>query len=117
MTVPMPKVACCTLSRRLKVVWPPPALAAGLRAGKPTVIVTFFGVQPLWGQRVAQLGVGPQPVPRGQLSADRLAYAIRIAATHGLMRRRAEALGECIRAEDGVGEAVRLINGYLEEHS
>ncbi|MCA9995114.1 MAG: glycosyltransferase family 1 protein, partial [Anaerolineales bacterium] len=30
--------------------------AAGLRAGKPTVICPFFGDQPFWGQRVAALG-------------------------------------------------------------
>lgn len=38
--------------------------AAGLRAGKPSVIVPFFGDQPFWGDRVHALGAGPAPVPR-----------------------------------------------------
>jgi sterol 3beta-glucosyltransferase len=36
--------------------------AAGLRAGRPTVIVPFFGDQPFWGRIVAARGVGPQPI-------------------------------------------------------
>ena len=38
--------------------------SAGLRAGVPSVVVPFFGDQPFWGQRVADLGVGPAPIPR-----------------------------------------------------
>jgi len=37
--------------------------AAGLRAGVPSIITPFFGDQPLWGARVAELGVGPAPIP------------------------------------------------------
>ncbi len=88
-------------------------VAAGLRAGRPTVVVPFFGDQPFWGQRVVALGVGPEPIPRGRLTAESLAYALRVAATHQPIRQRAAALGERIRAEDGVGEAVRLIEAQL----
>ncbi len=42
--------------------------AAGLRAGIPTIIVPHFIDQPFWGQRVADLGAGPQPIPRRQLT-------------------------------------------------
>ena len=38
--------------------------SAGLRAGVPSVVVPFFGDQPFWAQRVADLGVGPAPIPR-----------------------------------------------------
>ena len=37
--------------------------SAGLRAGVPSVVVPFFGDQPYWGQRVADLGVGPGADP------------------------------------------------------
>ncbi len=84
--------------------------AAGLRAGVPSILVPFAGDQPFWGERVAALGVGPEPIPRRKLTADRLAYAVRLAVEHEPMRRRAAALGERIRAEDGVGQAVRIIN-------
>jgi hypothetical protein len=46
--------------------------AAGLRAGVPTIIIPFFGDQGFWGQRVADLGVGTAPIPRKQLTAERL---------------------------------------------
>ena len=43
--------------------------SAGLRAGVPSVVVPFFGDQPYWGQRVADLGVGPGADPAQE--ADR----------------------------------------------
>lgn len=86
---------------------------AGLRAGKPTVICPFVGDQPFWGRRIAALGVGPAPIPQRQLTARKLADAIGRAVSDNDMRRRAAALGETIRAEDGVGCAVGLINSRL----
>lgn len=83
--------------------------AAGLRAGKPTVVVPFFGDQPFWGKRVAALGVGPQPIPHKKLDTATLAQAMLQAVNDGEMRRRAEVLGAKICAEDGVAEAVRLV--------
>jgi sterol 3beta-glucosyltransferase len=83
--------------------------AAGLRAGKPTVICPFFGDQPFWGRRIALLGAGPQPIPRSELGAERLAAAIREAVESPAPRTRAEAIGQAIRSEDGVGNAVRFI--------
>jgi UDP:flavonoid glycosyltransferase YjiC (YdhE family) len=83
--------------------------AAGLRAGVPTVVTPFFADQPFWGQRVLALGVGPKPIPRRQLTAVRLAEAIRQAVTDAAMQARAAALGERIRAEDGIGRAMAAI--------
>ena len=83
--------------------------AAGLRAGVPSIITPFFGDQSFWGQRVAALGVGPQAIPRKQLSAERLAQAIQTAVTDPAMRQRAADLGATIRAEDGIARAVEII--------
>ena len=80
--------------------------AASLRAGTPTVVVPFFADQSFWGARVAGLGVGPPPIPRARLSAERLTEAIRQATTDAEMIERARSLGEKIRAEDGVKRAV-----------
>ena len=91
----------------------PGTTAAGLRAGVPSIIVPHFLDQPFWGWCVADLGVGPQPIPRQKLSVDRLAAAIRVALTDQDMRRRASDLGEAIRAENGVARAVERINHYL----
>jgi sterol 3beta-glucosyltransferase len=89
--------------------------AAGLRAGKPTVIVPFFSDQPFWGWRVHMLGAGPKPIPRKKLTPERLAQAIDLAVRDQGIRSRAEELGEKLRAEDGVGNAVGLINELLQE--
>jgi sterol 3beta-glucosyltransferase len=84
--------------------------AAGLRAGKPTVMVPFIADQPFWGKLVHELGVGPQPIPQKKLSVMALAEAINITTTDSEIRHRAEAMGEKIRVEDGIGNAVEIIN-------
>lgn len=88
--------------------------AAGLRAGIPSVIIPFFGDQPFWGRRIAELGVGPNPIPRAKLTSERLAHAIQQAVADKTMRERAAQLSERIRAEDGIARAVEVIQ-YLEK--
>ena len=83
--------------------------AAGLRAGVPSIIVPFFADQPFWGARVAELGVGPKPIPRKNLTVEQLSQAIQMAVTNNAMRQRAANLGAKIRAEDGVARAVEII--------
>jgi UDP:flavonoid glycosyltransferase YjiC (YdhE family) len=87
--------------------------AESLRAGVPSVIVPHMADQPFWGARVAALGVGPRPIPRNKLTSEKLAAAVRQAATDQAMRDRAARLGEAIRAEDGLGRAADLIEEYL----
>lgn len=86
---------------------------AGLRAGKPTVIVPFIADQPFWGQQIEKLGLGPAPIPQKRMTAAALAEALKIAVTNDSMRERAVQLGARIRTEDGVGEAVRVIQQVL----
>jgi UDP:flavonoid glycosyltransferase YjiC (YdhE family) len=86
---------------------------AGLRAGVPSIIVPVTNDQPFWGRRVKALGAGPAPIPRKRLTADRLAHAICVAVTDEAIRKRAAELGETIRAEDGVVNAVGIINQTL----
>jgi len=86
--------------------------AAGLRAGKPTFIIPHMADQPYWGRRVYELGVGAKPITRHTLTQSKLAERIRQIATDAAMRRKAEALGERIRAEDGISVAVRLIEEW-----
>ncbi len=84
--------------------------AAGLAAGVPSVVVPFFGDQPFWGRRVAELGVGTEPIARKKLTAGGLAAALRQATTDLALRQRAAALGAAIRREDGIGRAVAVID-------
>ncbi|RSL48512.1 hypothetical protein CEP54_012866 [Fusarium duplospermum] len=50
--------------------------ACGLKNGKPTIIVPFFGDQPFWGQMVANAGAGPNPIPHAELTVNNLSEAI-----------------------------------------
>lgn len=83
--------------------------AAGLRAGKPTLIIPHMADQPFWGQRVHELGVGVKPVPRPNLTIERLADGIHQLTTNSDIRNKANILGEKIRHEDGVTRAIEWI--------
>lgn len=87
--------------------------AAVLRAGKPSLICPFLGDQPFWGKVVHEAGLGLKPIPQGQLSVENLSAAIRGLCSDSAMIQRAAAFGEKIRAEDGMGNAVRIIKGVL----
>lgn len=87
--------------------------AEGLRAGVPAVIIPFVLDQPFWGSRVKALGLGPDPIPQKNLTAARLADAIRFAVTDRGLRQRAAACGEAIRGENGIDNAVRLVQQYF----
>ena len=86
--------------------------AAAVRAGVPAIITPFGFDQSLWGRRIAQLGLGPAPIPNDELTAEHLAAAIVEATTDDAMRARASAMGERVRAEDGIGRAIELLNEY-----
>lgn len=83
--------------------------AASLRAGKPIVICPFFGDQPFWARRIEALGVGPAPLGRKRLNTKSLAVAISEVTGKPACGRRAEAIGESIRAEDGVARAISFL--------
>lgn len=83
--------------------------AAGFAAGVPSIITPFFADQPFWGQRAYELGVGPKPIARKRMTVDNLTAAIEHAISDEEMRKKAALLGERIRAENGVAQAVHVI--------
>lgn len=86
---------------------------AGLRAGVPNIITPFApNDQPAWAERVVQLGVGLRVPGVKKLSVQKLAEAIRMAVTDSTLRARAAAMGEKIRAEDGVARAIEVIERH-----
>ena len=88
--------------------------SAGLRAGIPNIVVPFIADQPFWGKRVHAIGVGPKPILVKNLSVESLTKAIAEAESDSL-RERAQLIGQKIRTEDGVDEAVRLIEKYSND--
>ncbi|KAL0578624.1 hypothetical protein V5O48_003367 [Marasmius crinis-equi] len=87
---------------------------ASLRAGVPTLIKPWFGDQYFWASRVQKLGAGLK-VP--SLRVNDLAEALTKATTNTVMREKALAVGERIRAEDGVHNAINTIYTYLNHAS
>jgi sterol 3beta-glucosyltransferase len=82
---------------------------AALRAGKPSVVVPFFGDQPFWGHQVHALGAAAVPIPLKKLTVEKLQAAIQEVTTDQAIIDRADTLGVELREEDGVGNAVAVI--------
>jgi len=91
--------------------------AAGLRAGVPNLITPFGpNDQPSWADVMVKLGVGPQLPGINKATAEILAEAIKTAINDTSMHARTAALGEKIRAEDGVARAVEIIEQHAAIH-
>jgi sterol 3beta-glucosyltransferase len=74
--------------------------AAGLRAGRATLICPFVGDQPFWGQQIDQLGAGPKPLPQRRLDTDRLSERISALLTNRRYADRAAEIAQRLRSED-----------------
>jgi len=85
--------------------------AAGLRAGIPNIVIPFMGDQSFWGERVCAINAGPKPLLVRNLSAKNLTRAIKEAEGEAI-RKRAQAIGQQIRNEDGTSVAVNWIENY-----
>lgn len=83
--------------------------AAAMRAGIPQLVIPFAFDQYFWGRQVQILGVGPQSITHDKLTIQRLATAIDTLTCDASMHAAAKNLGEAIRAENGLQNAVRLI--------
>ncbi len=91
--------------------------AAAIRAGLPNLAVPFGFDQGLWGYRIHALGVGPAPIPAGELNVEKLAAALRDLTTNLPMRERAAELGARVRQEDGIANAVSIVLAALEQRA
>lgn len=81
--------------------------AAGIAAGKPTVVVPFFGDQPFWGQMIARAGAGPKPITFKEMTADSLAESIKFALKPDVLEA-AQKMAENIAKEDGATVATEI---------
>ena len=88
--------------------------AIGLKCGKPTMIVPFFGDQPFWGAMVARAGAGAhEAIPYKRLSSDALAEGIKQCLTPEA-REAAETIAKSIAQEgDGAENAVESFHRHL----
>lgn len=86
--------------------------AAGIAAGRPTVVIPFFGDQPFWGAMVARAGAGPDPIPYKDLTAEKLAGAINEALKPESLDK-AHELSNKIKEEDGCQKGAQSFHQML----
>ncbi|MFN3860057.1 MAG: glycosyltransferase [Roseateles sp.] len=83
--------------------------AAGLLAGRPSLICPFFGDQPFWGALVHQQGLGPAPLSQRDFSAEALAGRLRPLVGDPAMGRACQAMAARLQQENGGRQAVRAL--------
>ena len=82
-------------------------LAAGLYAGKKTLVIPCIVDQFFWGDKVAEWGVGPAPIPRVQFTKE--AFARRVDELLAIDGTKTQILQQALNQEDGVESASRWI--------
>ena len=78
------------------------------RAGVPQILVPHLMDQFYWGRRVQLLGLGPPPLARKRLRADRLAAALEATLENELLAERAREVGERLRARSAIDTSTVL---------
>jgi UDP:flavonoid glycosyltransferase YjiC (YdhE family) len=84
-----------------------------LTAGVPQVIVPYCLDHTFWAWRMREIGVAPPAIGRQRLTASALAKAIRQTIDNPSFRAKAAALAPRISAEDGLGQAARILNDHF----
>lgn len=89
--------------------------AIGLKCGKPTMIVPFFGDQPFWGAMVSKAGAGAlEPIPYKHLSVEALVEGIKQCLSPEA-KAAAEGIAHDIALEgDGARNAVESFHNHLQ---
>ena len=84
--------------------------ATAALAGVPQIIVPHILDQYYWGERVYRCGLGPKPLRRSQLTAERLAKAISECVSGQRYYGRASEIAEALKKQD----SRRLAVAYIE---
>jgi UDP:flavonoid glycosyltransferase YjiC (YdhE family) len=88
--------------------------AAGLKCGKPTMIVPFFGDQPFWGAMVSKARAGAfECIPYKKLTAEKLAEGIKQCMTEEARVNVAKIAKSIDEEGDGAQNAVRSFHRSL----
>ncbi len=89
-------------------------LAEALRSGVPQQIVPFAVDQPFWAHRMQKLGYAVMPMREKELSTGRLAQTFREMENPAYIES-ARRIRQRLLCEDGVGAAVRYIEGIVDK--
>ena len=83
--------------------------ATTARSGVPQIIVPHILDQYYWGNQIHKSGLGPKPIWRSKLTAEKLAQAIKESVTSQGLINNAGEVGEKLRRKDPLSIAVREI--------
>lgn len=89
-------------------------LAAMLRNNLPVIIISFYTDQPTWGKIAERMQFGVH-IPVKKLKADKLLSAITKVETEGV-KNNAAIIGEKIRNENGLENAVNELEMYFNQY-
>jgi len=89
-------------------------MAAALRAGKPTIITPCFGDQFANAAAVNQSGAGIGMKQFSKVTVGDLAHAISKVKTPPVLEAASD-IGERLQAEDGLGNAVKILDTWMAE--
>jgi sterol 3beta-glucosyltransferase len=84
-----------------------------LHSGVPSFVMPFLFDQFYWGDRTAALGAGPAPLPFRSMNSDKLSKKIMDLVENNSYRSGAEALASDLRKENGVEQAVQIIQSLF----
>jgi sterol 3beta-glucosyltransferase len=87
--------------------------AEALKAGVPCFVTPLAVDQFFWGERVHQLGVAPRSVPQRDLTLENLVNALNEMKSE-VMKENARKLGEELQKENGLANAVQVLQSVLE---
>ncbi|KIM93473.1 hypothetical protein OIDMADRAFT_65034, partial [Oidiodendron maius Zn] len=88
--------------------------AAGILAGRPTVVVPFFGDQPFWGKMIYRAGAGPAPIAYKNLTVDLLVQQLLFALKPETLTK-AQELGGKMAKEEGAETGAREFHRNMGE--
>ncbi|MGB4589546.1 MAG: glycosyltransferase [Clostridiaceae bacterium] len=90
--------------------------ATAIYSGIPQIVIPHITDQFYWGNRVFELELGPQPIPRKDLTEDTLIEAISCVNHHyEHFSHSATLLSRKIQTENGLDKTVELINQILNK--
>jgi sterol 3beta-glucosyltransferase len=86
--------------------------ATGFRAGVPSIIIPFANDQFAWAYRAYDLGIGSKPLPKKELTVERLVIAFKDALSEPIITNSKE-MGRKIRLENGAYDCAEIIKRTL----
>jgi vancomycin aglycone glucosyltransferase len=90
--------------------------AAAARAGVPQIVVPHVADQFYWGEQIHRRGLGTRPIPRRELTARRLARAMREVLSNPDYMERAAEVRFAMGRTDAVATLARLLEREAAEH-